>query len=45
MEIKKKEKRCVVAVGSTYFDELIEALDCNEFLDALVRTGFTHLLI
>lgn len=38
-------KRCLVAVGSTQFDELIQALDSKEFIKVLEKKGFTHLFI
>jgi len=37
-------KRCIIAVGSTYFDELIQALDTAEFATALVNAGFGNVL-
>ncbi|TNV75390.1 hypothetical protein FGO68_gene6154 [Halteria grandinella] len=38
-------KRCIIAVGSTYFDELIEALDNETFFTALKQAGFNRLLV
>ena len=38
-------KRCVVAVGSTQFDELIQALDSEEFTQGLVKAGYNHLVV
>ena len=42
--VEKPGKRCIIAVGSTYFDELIQALDTPEFATALTSAGFGHVL-
>ena len=41
----ERVKRCVIAVGSTQFDELIEALDNEEFIQALLKASFNHLVV
>lgn len=41
----EKVKRCVIAVGSTQFDELIQALDNEEYIQALLKAGFNHLVV
>jgi beta-1,4-N-acetylglucosaminyltransferase len=41
-----KEKRtCVVTVGSTQFDEMIQAVDTSEFYSAIADLGINHVLI
>ena len=42
--VEKEIKRCIIAVGSTYFDELIQALDNPDFAKALKGAGFGHVL-
>ena len=41
----ERVKRCVIAVGSTQFDELIDALDNVEFIQALLKADFNHLVV
>ena len=46
MEQKKPEEKSVlVTVGSTQFEDLIEAVDTVEFGELLVEKGYTKLLI
>jgi len=45
MEIRVEERsHCVVAVGSTQFDELIAAVDCAPFYDLLAAAGIKAIL-
>ena len=45
MEINySKDKFCVVAVGSTAFEELIQALDCEQFYNLLENAGYAGIL-
>lgn len=37
--------RIFVTVGTTEFNSLIEAIDCEEFLNLIVRKGCRHLVI
>eukprot|EP00347_Sterkiella_histriomuscorum_P016279 403353799 len=45
MEAQQKRKSCIVAVGSTEFEELIKALDIQEFIQLLEYVNITDLLI
>mgnify|MGYP001626654456 CR=1 FL=1 len=40
----KQEAYCVVAVGSTQFEDLIKALDCPEFYQLLKQANITSVL-
>ncbi len=40
----KQEAYCVVAVGSTQFEDLIIALDCPEFYSLLKQASITSVL-
>ena len=45
MEINyNKDKFCVVAVGSTQFEELIKAVDFEQFYTMLEKTGYEGVL-
>ena len=35
----------MIAVGSTQFEELIEAIDCPKFYEILINVGITGLLV
>ena len=37
--------QCTVCVGTTNFDKLIEALDCEQFYKLLTEAGFTRLIM
>jgi beta-1,4-N-acetylglucosaminyltransferase len=37
--------RIFITVGTTDFNTLVEAIDCEEFLNLIVRKGCTHLTI
>ena len=41
----QEKAHCVVAVGSTQFEELIRTIDCSAFYDVLKSAGITGLLI
>ena len=37
--------KAFITVGTTEFDELFSYIDCNEFIDLLIRNGFRQLVI
>lgn len=43
--MKESGKYCVVTVGTTEFETLIQVLDCDTFYNALLEKGFVRLLM